>query len=75
MDLKYIIIEKDFPILFTGAQQHRNIAPHEQITSAGFFSVDADGVVHVYGESVSLQLSPFAEDAELIQDIFFPLTE
>lgn len=66
MQLKYIIIDHGFPVLFLDALQHKQITvAGGRVTSAGFFKIK-DGQVTTYGESISLRLKPMEGDAEII---------
>jgi len=81
MNVKYIIIDECFPVLFSYGITHSdvNIFPrfgNGKITSAGFCSINScndfeDGKrtvnVTVWGESVSLGIKSKPQDAEIIR--------
>ena len=70
-ELKYIISDEMFPIIFSPAIQHsdfRNFKP----TSAGMCRIrkEEDGggfIVDCYGESISLKLKPGDHDEAVIR--------
>ena len=83
MKLKYVIIDKCTPILFTEAHRHVEFKRLGNITSAGFcdfkeeptpedrtdISTSRMFVVTVWGESVSLRLRSDKNDARLIENM------
>lgn len=83
MKLKYVIIDKCTPVLFTEAQQHVEFKRLGNITSAGFCDFTEQPtpedrtdiwttkmfVVTVWGESVSLKLKSDSRDARLIENM------
>ncbi len=71
MQLKYVIIDHCFPIVFAGPFKHKDArAFSHNITSAGFVEFrDGKAVVGVEA-SYTLNIGPDAEDENLL-DIFF----
>lgn len=65
MQVKYAMVDRIFPVLFSAAIQHRQMAELGRITSAGFMRIEGDRV-HCYGESVSLKMGVDPEDEEII---------
>ena len=66
---KYIIIENlcggETPILFGADLQHSEFEDLHP-TSAGFWSINAEGKAYAYGKSQSLKLNSREEDSYLI---------
>lgn len=62
---KYIIINKDQPVIFSETFLHASVAialaPNEPITGAGFVEVGIDGSYKCYGESISLKVKSNGE--------------
>ena len=65
---KYIIINKDQPIIFPETYAHADMALwiagahwRDAVTSAGFVSVSSEGGYRCYGESVSLRIKSNGE--------------
>lgn len=69
-EMKYIMIDEIFPIIFDSSLIHREIAfavRTQPVTSAGFVQLDADGNYHCYGESISLGIKADPEkDSKII---------
>lgn len=57
-DLKYIMIDYAFPVIFGSALAHKDVAfglrDLGPVTSAGFVQNNGDGTFSCYGESISL---------------------
>lgn len=57
-DIKYIMIDEAFPVIFGSMFSHRDVAMGlrglGQVTSAGFVQNNGDGTFSCYGESISL---------------------
>ncbi len=72
MELKYLMIDGMFPIVWAGSTQHKEIAEGtgRKVTSAGFVKLvqDRDGKfsANVYGHSQSLGMVHDPRDAEFI---------
>jgi len=73
MKAKYIIVTDgglEFAIIFDKILAHKNIsAGRTQVVSAGFCSLDSDGVWHTYGKSESLSLDSRPQDAKILNRI------
>lgn len=72
-DFKYIMVDGIYPILFTLAMIHKDIAKGHNVTSAGFAKIESCDnklSVSVSGESVSLGISHNPEDASTIKKMF-----
>lgn len=68
--LKYIIIDEIFPIIFSAALTHKDIATGMKATSAGFCFRNLDGYWQCYGESISLNLKSLGQaDADKLNRI------
>lgn len=65
MILKYVIIDKIFPIIFPTHISHNSIADGYNVTSAGF--IDERG--NVYGFSDTLNLQSDINDQKIIDKI------
>jgi hypothetical protein len=65
--MKYIIIDKFMPVIFSEGIKHRDLGHGLNVTSAGFCRFDDENQIHAYGESISLNLSSKPEDSEIIQ--------
>lgn len=63
--VKYVMIDEIWPVLFSGAIEHRRMEGLGRITSAGFVAIEGDQV-RCYGESVSLEMGVGPEDVEII---------
>ncbi|MEJ2695579.1 MAG: hypothetical protein P8013_02925 [Candidatus Sulfobium sp.] len=75
MEIKYLMIDRAWPVLLMGSIEHRALRPErpERISSAGFVrfvGTDEGLKAETYGHSEGLDLSPDPEDAELIT-LFF----
>ena len=64
-ELKYIIVDNFWPIIFPTNISHCDIAPNQNITSAGY--IDKDG--YVYGFSDTLNLQSKETDQKIIDRI------
>lgn len=64
-DIKYVIINKTFPIIFV-LEEHASMKVHGNITSAAFFKI-VNGKVQTYGRSISLDMGSEDDDAYLIE--------
>lgn len=72
MKNKYVIFENNFPILFGELFTHRDIrGGFGKVTGAGFFYINDENKVVVYGESVSLDIKSKTTDADIIQRFLF----
>ena len=74
---KYIIVldlsrDGEFPVLFPKQLIHRDIAFRYTAVSAGFWFMDKNGKVTVYGNSDSLGLNSRPEDAAIIEKYLSP---
>jgi len=70
MDIKYVMINHSFPIIFLAMFNHKDFSGVGNITSAGFLRIRSNSgyiQIETYGESTSLGKRPDAEDAKLIQ--------
>ena len=67
-ELKYVMIEGSFPILFI-SQHHKSMKVHGNITSAAFWKV-VNGKVETYGRSTSLDMGPQPDDARILEHFF-----
>lgn len=69
-EMKYIMVDEIFPIIFQTYLVHKDIAHgvrSNPVTSAGFVQRDAEGNYHCYGESVSLNIKSNPEmDSKII---------
>lgn len=65
IELKYVIVDNFWPIIFPTNISHCEIAPNQNITSAGF--IDKEG--YVYGFSDTLNLSSQESDQKIINRI------
>ena len=68
--IKYVMLGRCMPIIFEGMNHDELKILGKQITSAGFITFDQDGKVCTYGESLTLNMIPDKNDAELIQRLF-----
>lgn len=72
--LKYIMVDEIFPIIFTEAMTHKHIAGNKNVTSAGFVSISVDSEFNkkatAYGKSISLGKESKPEDSEIITAMF-----
>jgi hypothetical protein len=66
--MKYVMVDKNYPIVFPDHINHSDFMRVGKITSAGFVSV-RDRKVHVHGKSVSLKLGPEKGD-NLVLSLF-----
>lgn len=67
---KYVIIDSAFPVIFTGAMEHKKFKGLGPITGAGFVKFVPRGeaiLIETYGESESLGIKAEAEDALIIK--------
>lgn len=68
------MIDGLFPVLFTEANTHREIAGGRNVTSAGFVSliINEHGNIeaHAYGESISLGLKSDNKDSAILTMMF-----
>jgi len=72
MEVKYVVLDELYPIVFCGALQHKDMADKRRITSAGFCKISIDkatGEIETfcYGKSVSLNITPKENDNVLIK--------
>lgn len=77
-DQKYVVIKGSYPVVFSAAMQHSEFRCLGSITSAGFFWItERNGKPHIstYGNSVSLNLKPDTNDANLLKRLLFPIPE
>ncbi len=64
MELKYAIVDYNYPYIFTAASGHKDILGN--VTSAGFFRVHSK-IVTCYGYSSSLGIGPQEDDSAILQ--------
>lgn len=69
--MKYIITSDGDVVLFNNGLKHSEVAIHllmkTKVVSAGFMSVDDNGGINAFGESVSLKIKSRKDaDAEFI---------
>jgi len=66
-EFKYVIFNETTPIIFPSVWNHIDFTeiPNGEITSAGFGKI-RNGIVKVYGRSISLDKGPADGDAFLI---------
>ena len=76
MEIKYVMFNGMFPIIFGGYFKHKDIADvfDKNPTSAGFMTMKADPFgnrikVEVYGESISLKRRPSEEDIPILSRV------
>ncbi len=65
LEMKYIIVDNLFPVIFPIYISHKDIAQNQNITSAGF--IDYDG--KVYGFSDTLNLHSNEKDQKIIDRV------
>jgi len=78
--IKYIMIDKDTPVLFPDHLQHRDVASRmcrdfTSITSAGFVSLNGrdecgNTLLEAYGKSVSLGVESDEKDSAVMNRVF-----
>ncbi len=68
---KYVIINQCFPILFMGSFEHVAFKEIGKITSAGFFDVDKNGKVNIFGMFNSLNLASAENDSKIIERFLY----
>ena len=72
MDIKYIILDEIFPVIFGGYFKHKTVSDTfpQRTTSAGFLNIrkhtPEDVIIETYGEAISLRLKPKERDAVLL---------
>lgn len=74
MDVKYIIVDEAYPIIFSPAMKHSDFLemyPREKITSAAFCSLRVNRTeilrIRTYGRSVSLDRGQNPNDRMLLE--------
>jgi hypothetical protein len=72
MQMKYVMIEDYYPVLFHETLVHRDMRCAGKITSAGFCQQDAEGNWFCYGRSESLNMDISPKDANIINRFFNP---
>lgn len=74
MEMKYVIVDHIFPIIFTDAHNHKQFQYIGKVTSAGFFRIVSEGTVErveTYGCSQSLNMVPNEHDKNVISNFLF----
>ena len=68
-DIKYVIIDDCFPVVFSAAIPHKDVAiglcSHGPVTSAGFLTDQGDHI-SAHGESVSLDIKSKPGDSRIL---------
>lgn len=71
---KYLVYDECYPVLFTEADQHKDRAGFNKVTSAGFARLNIDAgkiTVDCWGESIGLAVKSNPElDSRLIERMF-----
>jgi hypothetical protein len=71
IELKYIMIDEKYPIIFTTSQTHDQFRNFRNITSAGFCQIwqDKKGIkVRAWGKSITLNINSKETDSETIKN-------
>lgn len=70
-EMKYVMIDENFPVIFHNTVVHRDMRYAGRITSAGFCQQDAEGTWFCYGRSESLNMDSHPEqDSKIINNFF-----
>ena len=71
MGMKYIIVNRAFPVIFHPGIEHVVEAAGRKISSAGHVSVNEDGELYCHGRSESLNIDSNPDlDIKLIDAMF-----
>lgn len=74
MKTKYIIIDGSYPVVFSDALTHSDVARGFKVTSAGYVNIKSNLDTNIidttpYGESESLKLKPAEEDEFILNKL------
>jgi hypothetical protein len=67
-EMKYIMIDEVFPVIFSDGMKHSDFKKMGNITSAGMVRILNDEI-NCFGKSVSLKLEPTKIDALIIKNM------
>ena len=72
MELKYVMFNTSFPVIFGEYIEHKNVTTLMVPTSAGRFSIDFETkTIKTFGQSLGLRLEPAEKDEAILAGLFF----